>query len=423
MEFFNGPYLSEFFKSHLKTMRREVAALSPQEADKTDRDGWIDYFTSRYELDPLALYPDTLEIEQLAEKTVKRRNPWPGAAALGEPEYFDVPGIRASCKVCFSGNVELLKYVPSCSTMRDFTVTRMERPGQNGIGYLHFSMENELRNVSGDYITNYFEDEIQAFAIEMEYSARDTIQFNAGLRANVETEVDKRITSINKFATLRQSLNLPLNRIEGAPMAKPIPLVRKRIVFNKPVPDVKAGNGPAYAINDADYKHIIEIIDGCCSTWETSPATYAVHDEEDLRQMILGLLNSHYENATGETFRNRGKTDIYIPYENHAAYIAECKVWRGKSAFLKAVEQLFSYTTWRDTKVSVIIFNKHVADYQKVIREIGNALNERAAQVAQSPQSAQWSCLIQNSEDGRLMHTTVQAFNLYSPESSKRKRT
>ena len=60
--------------------------------------------------------------------------------------------------------------------------------------------------------------------------------------------------------------------------------------------------------------------------------------------------------TTGETFRKKGKSDIHIMFENKAAFIGECKIWHGIKNFKEAVEQLFSYSTWRDTKTAIIVF-------------------------------------------------------------------
>ena len=124
------------------------------------------------------------------------------------------------------------------------------------------------------------------------------------------------------------------------------------------------------------------------------------------------MLGTHYDNVTGETFRNRGKTDIHIPFGDHVAYIAECKIWHGPKAFLAAIEQLFSYTTWRDTKVSVIVFNKENKSFENVLQGIKAALDEHAALV-RDIRRGQWNCEIQNNDDERVMHVTVQAFNLH----------
>jgi hypothetical protein len=69
------------------------------------------------------------------------------------------------------------------------------------------------------------------------------------------------------------------------------------------------------------------------------------------------MLNTHYEGgATGETFNAAGKTDILIRVEDRTVFIGECKWWSGPSAVGEALDQLFSYTTWRDTKLALIFF-------------------------------------------------------------------
>jgi hypothetical protein len=53
-----------------------------------------------------------------------------------------------------------------------------------------------------------------------------------------------------------------------------------------------------------------------------------------------------------------GKTDILVQVEGHVVFIAECKIWKGAGAFTKALDQLLSYLTWRDTKTALVIFNR-----------------------------------------------------------------
>ncbi|MFR3882620.1 MAG: hypothetical protein ACLTX6_10210 [Lachnospiraceae bacterium] len=82
--------------------------------------------------------------------------------------------------------------------------------------------------------------------------------------------------------------------------------------------------------------------------------------KKNSRDHLLATLNTHYELATGETFRKIGKTDIHIEFENKAAFIGECKIWHGERLFQGAIQQVINYSTWRDMKVSVIIFNKKI---------------------------------------------------------------
>lgn len=79
--------------------------------------------------------------------------------------------------------------------------------------------------------------------------------------------------------------------------------------------------------------------------------------EEDLRNVILTQLNGFYlGQATGETFRKSGKTDIHIEKENRAAFVAECKIWSGQKKIGEAIDQLDHYLTWRDCKTALIFF-------------------------------------------------------------------
>jgi hypothetical protein len=78
-----------------------------------------------------------------------------------------------------------------------------------------------------------------------------------------------------------------------------------------------------------------------------------------LRSHFLVQLNGHYEGqATGETFNYEGKTDILIRVEGRNIFIAECKFWDGPKMLTATLDQILSYTSWRDTKVAVIIFNR-----------------------------------------------------------------
>jgi hypothetical protein len=90
---------------------------------------------------------------------------------------------------------------------------------------------------------------------------------------------------------------------------------------------------------------------------ERSPEAYASWEEERLRDNLVVMLNSHYEGqATGETFNRSGKTDILVRVEDRNVFIGECKWWSGQAGFVEAIDQLFSYSTWRDTKLALVMF-------------------------------------------------------------------
>ena len=93
---------------------------------------------------------------------------------------------------------------------------------------------------------------------------------------------------------------------------------------------------------------------------EQSPEAFKKMGEEDIRTHFLVQLNGQYEGlATGETFNYEGKTDILIKYQGRNLFIAECKFWRGEEEFIKTIDQLLGYLSWRDVKTAIVIFNRN----------------------------------------------------------------
>ena len=406
MQCFNGAHTFQAFPAHLKRMKEKVSGLSAQEMDKTDREAWIDYYCAEFQIDPIVMYPESKTVD-IEEKVVQEYNTWSQVSRM-EPKYFDRPGYRVTCKVPFSGDPGLFELQPNPHTLDSFEVDRIEKPGNDGIGHLVLSHELMQRDASAEGIEAHFEQRINAIRSEVEKVNIEARRFNEGLRDAVENAVDERIRQIDKLADIRRGLNIPLNRVKGAPYAKPVSLKKRKLSFSRPTPN--ATHEAAHSISDADYEAINTIIGDCGSLMEQAPESFASLNEEQLRDYLRGMLGTHYDNVTGETFRNKGKTDIHIPFGDHVAYIAECKIWHGRKAFLSALEQLFSYTTWRDTKVSVIVFSKENKNFEKVLEEIQTALDERSVQVERKTHSL-WSCKIQ-APDERVMHVVVQAFNL-----------
>ena len=111
---------------------------------------------------------------------------------------------------------------------------------------------------------------------------------------------------------------------------------------------------------------------------ERSPKAFIGMGEEDLRTHFLVHLNGHYEGqATGETFNYEGKTDILIRVDDSNIFIAECKFWTGPSGLKEALDQLLGYTSWRDTKTALLVFNRD-REMSTVLNRIPDVVREHA---------------------------------------------
>lgn len=92
---------------------------------------------------------------------------------------------------------------------------------------------------------------------------------------------------------------------------------------------------------------------------------------------MLVTLNTHYRGATyAEAFNGNGKTDILIRVYDRNAFIGECKWWSGPKALEEALDQLFGYTTWRDSRVA-LIFYVPTKDIKATIEKANEVLGAR----------------------------------------------
>jgi hypothetical protein len=176
---------------------------------------------------------------------------------------------------------------------------------------------------------------------------------------------------IDSNRSVIESLGIPLVRSDS-----PIPLTRKPSAVQLSQATVfrtstAAGPDSDYQLELAVYDDIVGTIANLGRSVERTPITHEKLDEEDLRNVILFVLNANYRGqVVGEVFSGKGKTDIFLMWEGKAAFIGECKVWKGKAKLTEAIDQLFGYTTWRDLRVAVILFmppnkmttNQRIAD-------------------------------------------------------------
>jgi len=153
--------------------------------------------------------------------------------------------------------------------------------------------------------------------------------------------------------------------------AVPAKKVKPRITIEKPEV-LEKGFKPEPTLNEEIYNDILQIIHDVGKQFERLPSTYSGKDEEQLRDHILLMLEPNFEgSATGETFNKTGKTDILLRYEGTNVFIAECKFWRGEKAYLRTVDQLLRYLTWRDSKAAIVLFvaNKDFTSVLNIVKK------------------------------------------------------
>ena len=175
-----------------------------------------------------------------------------------------------------------------------------------------------------------------------------------------------------KDRNLLGNLGFKIKAREGQARTYTAPEVRRKLTPSLPAASTTPYK-PEPTLANADYEHILNVIQNMVHVMERSPSAFTSMDEESIRSHFLVQLNGHYEGqATGETFNYQGKTDILIRSEGKNIFIAECKFWSGPKKLTETIDQLLGYSSWRDTKVAVIVFNRN-KDFSKVLESMQEA--------------------------------------------------
>ncbi|MEH0420725.1 hypothetical protein [Streptomyces sp. B21-083] len=91
-----------------------------------------------------------------------------------------------------------------------------------------------------------------------------------------------------------------------------VPIKRKKIVPTKTTVPAKPFR-PEPALAEAHYEAALEVLRNQRNALERAPGTSAKMGEEEIRNLLLIGLHSHFEGqAADEVFNNTGKTDILI---------------------------------------------------------------------------------------------------------------
>lgn len=132
------------------------------------------------------------------------------------------------------------------------------------------------------------------------------------------------------------------------------------------------------ALTTEQYEDVIKVVRSTLLAMERTPSVASGKGEEELRDQILVQLNGTFEGgATGETFVQRGKTDILVKDGERHIFVGECKWWTGPKACGEAIDQLLGYLPWRDEKAALILFIDR-KDASAVLEKADQALRDHA---------------------------------------------
>lgn len=356
---FADAHLSDVLRQWEQKMFQEIDGFDGNYVLNTSIEDLCDYLESKYKLDTPVLKQDETYIASHGETDVDVRHD-PNRWIDDKSKPFYVKGTFAEFAVPFKGDSGLFKYRPSQGYMN--TTYGEIKGSEVRLTYTRTDHNSEAMRTD-------FDRNIKMIAEYVGWIANDAAPFNSSLRDKALQRIEWRKEKLLKDQGMTVGLGFPLKLRPDAPTTYIAPVVRQKLPIQKPVA-TKQPYKLEPQLEMKEYDHILNIISNMVQVIERSPHSFAKMGEEDLRLYFLVQLNGHYEGqATGETFNYEGKTDILIRVEGRNIFIAECKFWKGPDVLLKTIDQILGYLSWRDTKSSIILFNRN-KDFSAVLAKI-----------------------------------------------------
>lgn len=317
------------------------------------------YLLSKYRFDPPVLRRDELCVHDHQETDVDASHDH-RRLIFNRDKPFYIKGTSVTIAVPFNGDGNLFHCSASTFTLN---VPRGQVVGQE-LRLTYTTLEHDANALKGSY-----EQDLASIEQKINWVRNDVDAYNGQLPALVEGKVRQRKQKLLADAGLVGSLGIPIRRRDGEALTFSPMEIKRKPAIRRPQ-EVSAAFQPELALPEQEFDYILKVIENMVLVMERSPRAFVKMDEESLRDHILVQLNGHYEGqVTGETFNYTGKTDILIRCEGKNVFIAECKFWKGPQMLLDTLDQLLGYTSWRDTKAAVLVFNRnrdHTAVLQKV---------------------------------------------------------
>jgi hypothetical protein len=394
----------EYRESTRQAIIREVDGLDANRLLNTTTDDLVAYFEQKYRREPPRLIEDKAEASAAEVDIDISRDRNRMIFDRGQP--FMVRGLAVTYHVPFEGDAECFRIQPASQHL--VCGFRGQIVGQE----LQLRFQGDT--LTSEQLRQEFAHLIGQYRLELDGLRNDLTGFNNQIANEARGAIEGRKQKLMHDRSLTARLGVPIRARPDVAKTYAAPEVRRRIAPTFP-PASSAPFTPEPALTDEQYEHVLRVVHSSLQVMERSPQAFKTMDEETLRTQILVQLNGHFEGqATAETFNAAGKTDILIRSGDRNIFIAECKIWSGPEALLKAIDQLLGYTAWRDTKTAIILFNRN-KDFSAVLDKINPTMKQHAnfKRALPKPGETSWRYVFGHRDDsGRELLLTVLAFDI-----------
>lgn len=396
-------------RHQLQEMQKAIAALDSNRLLNTSVEDLVLYFEQKFQIEIPTLLTEEIVVDQREKQIDVSRDH--NRMIYDRSRPFHIAGTEIEVEIPFTGEAEAFKVQPTTYTM---SPPRAEVRGNLLV----------LKIVGTNLVAESVRSAIDHTVNEIQ-SHLTTLRGNAqGLRVQLPTQarsaIESRRQKLLGDRNLVGGLGFKMKPRPGSNQTFTAPEVRKKLAPSLPAASALPYK-PEPALSNADYEHILGVLQNMVQVMERSPSAFETMDEESIRSHFLVQLNGHYEGqATGETFNYEGKTDILVRSEGKNIFIGECKFWSGPKMLSETIDQVLGYTSWRDTKVAVIVFNRN-KDFSRILSSIVETTKAHPnfkRELSGSTETTFRYCFSHKDDKNRELFLTILAFDV--PQSASR---
>lgn len=397
--------LRQVIANQWAAVNKKIDTMSNEEIMANDLDVLAENIYQEFFIEPVTIFEEDFSKRSIKQGKIQKYID-PFFRDYSDREYVEVDGVIAEFYFPFTGEADLFKCRASTFSMGVYPEITVNK------ATVSFRIERSLSEMNNanakDNLLGSLDHALKEIRDGLTYANNDVTAFNNSLKQQAMKWLEEKKKKVEAYFSIATMFEVPIEKKEYAQTH--IPLKRNIVPVAK---HYESSN--YYGISDGDYKDILDSIKHTGSTYERTPSSYKTLHEEDLRNTLLAALNATYKgDATGETFRNRGKTDICIERDNRAAFVAECKMWTGQKEVGKAIDQLDGYLTWRDCKTALIYFVRR-KDFLKTLESAEAALRAYdSMRNVTALDKNEFECLfLSKANPGQQIKMRVMLFNLH----------
>jgi hypothetical protein len=345
-------------------MRGEIDRMDPDVLLASDPEALAERLAGQYEVGVPQLLRDQMFMDPLEEVNLK-----PVGGFTAEIAEMYAAGQRAmkatgvTVHLPFEGRRHRFVF-----NMRPTTRSTARPPRVHKIEDDELIVVYATTETDPDRIVSHVNHTVEEIDKYLGWLRDDVSCHNLALLENAREAVAVRQERLRGYRSLEERLGIPLRR-KDPPETHRVPVERRETPIIEP-PRSPVGRPVDPFLGQEHYEHILSVLSSMSLAMERSPSAFYDLDEEALRWWFVVALNGHYEvGAKGEAFNAGGKTDILVDWKGKNVFVAECKFWEGAASLERAINQLFEYATWRDTKAAILMFSRN-KDFNAVHSQI-----------------------------------------------------